>query len=189
MGTPAPCPDWQRVAAALALARRLTVISGGPGTGKTTTVVNVLACLIEQQPECRIALAAPTGKAAARMMEAVSARASTLPDAVRDRLPVEAQTIHRLLGVTPRGDGFRHHAGNRLPIDVLIVDEASMLDLALATHLIEAVPDGVASSCSATRTSSRRSRPALCSPKSAQTRRSTRRRVPRVQPCAVSIQQ
>lgn len=141
IGSPAPCPDWQRVAAALALSRRLTVISGGPGTGKTTTVVNVLACLIEQQPGCRIALAAPTGKAAARMMEAVSARASTLPDAVRDRLPVEAQTIHRLLGVTPRGDGFRHHTGNRLPIDVLIVDEASMLDLALATHLLEAVPD------------------------------------------------
>jgi len=140
-GAAAPCPDWQRVAAALALGRRLTVISGGPGTGKTTTVVNVLACLIEQQPGCRIALAAPTGKAAARMMEAVSARASTLPEAVRDLLPAEAQTIHRLLGVTPRGDGFRHHAGNRLPIDVLIVDEASMLDLALAAQLLEAVPD------------------------------------------------
>lgn len=140
-GAAAPAPDWQRVAAALALGRRLTVISGGPGTGKTTTVVNVLACLIEQQPGCRIVLAAPTGKAAARMMEAVSARASTLPEAVRDLLPVEAQTIHRLLGVTPRGDGFRHHAGNRLPIDVLIVDEASMLDLALAAHLLEAVPD------------------------------------------------
>jgi exodeoxyribonuclease V alpha subunit len=135
------CPDWQRVAAALALGRRLTVISGGPGTGKTTTVVNVLACLIEQHPACRIALTAPTGKAAARVMEAVSARASTLPDAVRDLMPVEAQTIHRLLGVTPRGDTFRHHAGNRLPIDVLIVDEASMLDLALAAHLLEAVPD------------------------------------------------
>lgn len=140
-GAAAPVPDWQRVAAAIALGRRLTVISGGPGTGKTTTVVNVLACLIERQPRCRIALAAPTGKAAARMMEAVSARASTLPEAVRDLLPVEAQTIHRLLGVTPRGDGFRHHAGNRLPIDVLIVDEASMLDLALAVHLLEAVPD------------------------------------------------
>jgi exodeoxyribonuclease V alpha subunit len=75
------------------------------------------------------------------MMEAVSARASTLPEAVRHLLPVEAQTIHRLLGVTPRGDGFRHHAENRLPIDVLIVDEASMLDLALAVHLLEAVPD------------------------------------------------
>ena len=82
-GVVAPCPDWQRVAAALALTRRLTVISGGPGTGKTTTVVNVLACLIEQQPGCRIALAAPTGKAAARMMEAVSARASTLPEIAR----------------------------------------------------------------------------------------------------------
>jgi exodeoxyribonuclease V alpha subunit len=136
-----PAPDWQRVAAALALTRRLTVVSGGPGTGKTTTVVNVLACLIEQQPGCRIALAAPTGKAAARMIEAVNARASTLPEAVRRLLPVEARTVHRLLGVTPRGDGFRHHAGNRLPVDVLVVDEASMLDLALATQLLEAVPD------------------------------------------------
>jgi exodeoxyribonuclease V alpha subunit len=140
-GTLAPSPDWQRVAAALALGRRLTVISGGPGTGKTMTVVNVLACLLEQQPQCRIAMAAPTGKAAARMMEAVAARACTLAEATRKLLPVEAQTIHRLLGVTSRGDGFRHHAGNRLPIDVLIVDEASMLDLALATHLLEAVPD------------------------------------------------
>jgi exodeoxyribonuclease V alpha subunit len=139
--TPAPCPDWQRVAAALVLGQRLTVISGGPGTGKTTTVVNVLACLIEQQPGCRIALAAPTGKAAARMMAAVSERASALPEAVRALLPVEAQTIHRLLGMSPHRDGFTHHAANRLPIDVLIVDEASMLDLALATRLLEAVPD------------------------------------------------
>jgi exodeoxyribonuclease V alpha subunit len=140
-GTTAPCPDWQRVAAALALLGRLTVISGGPGTGKTTTVVKVLACLVEQQPRCRIALAAPTGKAAARMLEAIADRASTLPEATRTLLPTEAQTVHRLLGVKARGYGFRHHAGNMLPIDVLIVDEASMLDLALATHLLEAVPD------------------------------------------------
>ncbi|MEO8125039.1 MAG: exodeoxyribonuclease V subunit alpha, partial [Burkholderiales bacterium] len=132
--------DWQMIAAALALRSRLTVISGGPGTGKTTTVVNLLACLLGQNPGCRIALAAPTGKAAARMSEAIRERAAHLPEAIRTRLPAEASTIHRLLGVTPRG--VTHHAGNRLPIDALVVDEASMLDLALATRLLEAVPEG-----------------------------------------------
>jgi len=133
-------PDWLRVAAALALRGRLAIVSGGPGTGKTTTVVNLLACLIEQDPGCRIALAAPTGKAAARMTEAMRQRAAHLPDAIRSRLPTESFTIHRLLGVTPSGGGFMHHAGNLLAIDALVVDEASMLDLALATKLLEAVP-------------------------------------------------
>ncbi len=133
--------DWQKASAALALRGRLTVISGGPGTGKTTTVVNLLACLIAQQPGCRIALAAPTGKAAARMTEAIGQRAAHLPEALRTRLPAESSTVHRLLGVTRAPGGFVHHAGNPLAIDVLVVDEASMLDLALATRLLEAVPE------------------------------------------------
>ncbi len=132
--------DWQKIAAALALRGRLTIISGGPGTGKTTTVVNLLACLIAQNPACRIALAAPTGKAAARMTEAIRQRAAHLPEALRARLPTNSSTVHRLLGVTPAAGGFIHHGGHLLAIDVLVVDEASMLDLALATRLLEAVP-------------------------------------------------
>jgi exodeoxyribonuclease V alpha subunit len=133
-------PDWQKIATALALERRLTIISGGPGTGKTTTIVNVLACVLAGDPECRIRLAAPTGKAAARMLEAIRSAAAHLPADLRERLPAESFTVHRLLGVLPGSGKFRHHAGNPLPIDLLVVDEASMLDLALATKLVEAVP-------------------------------------------------
>ncbi len=132
--------DWQKIAAAMALRNGLTVISGGPGTGKTTTVVNLLACLITQDPHSRIALAAPTGKAAARMTEAIRQRAEHLPAALREKLPSESFTIHRLLGANPALGKFTYHAGNPLPYDALIVDEASMLDLALATRLLEAVP-------------------------------------------------
>jgi exodeoxyribonuclease V alpha subunit len=132
--------DWQKIAAAMALRNGLTVISGGPGTGKTTTVVNLIACLITQDPHSRIALAAPTGKAAARMTEAIRQRAEHLPGALREKLPTESSTIHRLLGANPGLGRYTYHAGNPLPIDALIVDEASMLDLALATRLLEAVP-------------------------------------------------
>jgi len=132
-------PEGQKIAAALALRQRLVVVSGGPGTGKTTTVVNLLACLLEQNPQARIALAAPTGKAAARMSEALRQRAEHLPPALRERLPAQAATVHRLLGAFP--GGFTHDAGRPLAIDALVVDEASMLDLALATRLLEAVPE------------------------------------------------
>jgi exodeoxyribonuclease V alpha subunit len=134
--------DWQRMAVALAMLRKLTIVSGGPGTGKTTTVVNLIACLLADDPDCRIRLAAPTGKAAARMLDAIRLRAADLPAEASARFPSESFTLHRLLGATGEPGAFRHHAGNRLPLDVLVVDEASMLDLALATSLFEAVPDG-----------------------------------------------
>ncbi len=141
-------PDWQMLATALALRSRLTVISGGPGTGKTTTVVNLLACLLARAPHTRVVLAAPTGKAAARLAEALRGRADHLDAGLRARLPTSATTVHRLLGVRPGRGGlaaagehaFLHNADNPLALDLLVLDEASMLDLALATRLLEAVP-------------------------------------------------
>lgn len=131
--------DWQKLAPALALLGRLTVISGGPGTGKTATVANLLACLLEVQPGSRIALAAPTGKASARMLAALRERSNHLLAHLQKQLPQNAFTVHRMLGVRHDG-GFRHQGNNPLAIDVLVVDEASMLDLALAMRLIEALP-------------------------------------------------
>jgi len=137
-------PDWQRLAAAQAVRRRLAVISGGPGTGKTTTVVRLLAALLEQPGSTSLAigLAAPTGKAAARMAEAIRSAKAQLPvsEAIKAALPDEARTLHRLLG--SRGDSpqVRHHAGNPLALDVLVVDEASMVDLALMAKLLDALP-------------------------------------------------
>jgi exodeoxyribonuclease V alpha subunit len=137
-------PDWQRLAAAQAVRRKLAVISGGPGTGKTTTVVRLLAALLEQ-PGCEhlaIGLAAPTGKAAARMAEAIRNAKAALPvsEAIKAALPDEARTLHRLLG--SRGDSpqVRHNAANPLALDVLVVDEASMVDLALMAKLLDALP-------------------------------------------------
>lgn len=134
--------DWQKVAATIAVTRRFAVISGGPGTGKTTTVVKVLALLLGQDATLRIALAAPTGKAAARLTEAVRGGKGRpgIDAQVLARIPEEASTIHRLLGAG-FGDAFNHNRDNPLLIDCLVVDEASMIDLPLMARLLEALPD------------------------------------------------
>ncbi|NVK43030.1 MAG: exodeoxyribonuclease V subunit alpha [Oceanospirillaceae bacterium] len=140
-------PDWQQVAAAVAVSRRFAVISGGPGTGKTTTVIKLLALHIEQQlaegRRPRIRLAAPTGKAAARMAESIAAARGRLPLAtgVAELIPLEASTLHRLLGVLPGSRRFRHGADNPLHLDLLVVDEASMVDLPLMARLMAALPE------------------------------------------------
>ena len=138
----------QKVAAAAAVLQRLAVVAGGPGTGKTTTVARIVALLDEQAgaagaPAPLIALAAPTGKAAQRLQEAVHEEAGRLAvdEAVRERLlALEASTLHRLLGWRPDSHSrFRHDRGNRLPYDVVIVDETSMVSLSLMARLVEAV--------------------------------------------------
>lgn len=139
-----PQPDWQKAAAACAVLQRVCVISGGPGTGKTTTVVRLLAAL-QQMAGGRlvIRLAAPTGKAAARMSESIrkAKPALALPEPLAASLPETAGTLHRLLGVVPDSARPRHHAGHPLALDVLVVDEASMIDLALMTKLADALPE------------------------------------------------
>ena len=142
-------PDWQAVAALTGLASPLAVITGGPGTGKTTTVLWMLAAMLSDaraqgQPLPRIRLAAPTGKAAVRLSESLRARVAglTLDPAVREALPVSASTLHRLLGVRRGSTRFRHHAGYPLDADVMVVDEVSMVDLPLMAKLLDALPDG-----------------------------------------------
>jgi exodeoxyribonuclease V alpha subunit len=134
--------DWQKLASALALSRRFAVISGGPGTGKTTTAVKVLALLLEQSPSSRIRLAAPTGKAAARMVESIRGARQRLDLApeILARLPDDASTLHRLLGYSlgTQSPRFRFNAENPLQVDCLLIDEASMIDLPLMWALLQA---------------------------------------------------
>ncbi|MCE9935820.1 exodeoxyribonuclease V subunit alpha, partial [Aeromonas salmonicida] len=140
------CCNGQKLAAATAAARPFAVISGGPGTGKTTTVAKLLAILVETGLQAgkapAIRLVAPTGKAAARLTESIGSalQALDLPPEWVEAIPTEAGTLHRLLGVIPGRSQFRHHAGNPLHLDLLVVDEASMVDLPMMARLLDALP-------------------------------------------------
>jgi exodeoxyribonuclease V alpha subunit len=137
--------DWQREAAKLALTQAFAMITGGPGTGKTTTVVKILALLQELAPQpLYIALAAPTGKAAMRLQESIGLNKQTLrcAEAVKQQIPETVQTLHRLLGAKPPSPYFRHDRDNPLPYDVIVIDEASMVDLALMSKVVDALKTG-----------------------------------------------
>ena len=140
--------DWQKVACAVAMRGKLGIITGGPGTGKTYTVARLLALLFAtagaRQSGLRVALAAPTGKAAARLKQSIDVALAGLDQRVRDVMPERelgaARTLHSLLGARPETRAFQHHAGNQLDVDVLIVDEASMIHLEMMAALLAALP-------------------------------------------------
>ena len=145
--------DWQKIACAVATRGGLAVITGGPGTGKTYTVARLLALLFAVEGEgagqLRVALAAPTGKAAARLKQAIDDALEKLEESLHGALPLRAlaermggaRTLHSLLGARPDTRAFRHNAGNPLDVDVLIVDEASMVHLEMMAALLDALPD------------------------------------------------
>ena len=145
--------DWQKLACAVAARSSFAIVTGGPGTGKTTTVVRLLALLqalaVADDPArpLRIRLAAPTGKAAARLNESIAGSVAGLAlgglpggEALRAAIPTEVTTLHRLLGSRPDSRRFRHHAGHPLAVDLLVVDEASMVDLEMMAAVLAALP-------------------------------------------------
>ncbi|TSA39152.1 MAG: exodeoxyribonuclease V subunit alpha [Methylococcaceae bacterium] len=135
--------DWQRIAAELALKQRFSIITGGPGTGKTTTVVKILALLQELHltTPLAIALAAPTGKAALRLQQSIGINKSHLPcsEEIKKQIPEAVMTLHRLLGAKQHSAQFFHHVEHPLIYDVVVIDEASMIDLALMSKLVAAL--------------------------------------------------
>ncbi|MFW5954820.1 MAG: exodeoxyribonuclease V subunit alpha, partial [Guyparkeria sp.] len=150
--------DWQKVACALAAHQPFSIITGGPGTGKTTTVVRLLAALLSlrsgesEARSPRIALCAPTGKAAARLAESIGDKVREIArieapgfagqhwSDIAAQLPTEVQTIHRLIGTRPLAERPRHHRDNPLDLDIVVVDEASMVGLELMAQLVDALP-------------------------------------------------
>jgi exodeoxyribonuclease V alpha subunit len=140
-----PGTDWQKEAARVALQKVLTIICGGPGTGKTTTVVKILALLLmAADHDLDVALAAPTGKAAMRLSESIgkSLERLQLPEEIKSSIPAEAKTLHRLLGVKRHSPQFKYNLDNPMSWDVVVVDEASMVDLAMMSKLVDALKPG-----------------------------------------------
>jgi exodeoxyribonuclease V alpha subunit len=136
--------DLQAVAAGIAVARRLTVVSGGPGTGKTTTVAKILALLATANPELTLALGAPTGKAAHRLGASIASQSDSLPISfeAKQTLKAPAETLHRMLGYNPRRGVFAKNANSPLAADVVVIDEASMVDVTMFDALLAALrPD------------------------------------------------
>ena len=144
-------PDWQKIACALALRGRLTLVTGGPGTGKTYTAARMLVAmqaLRAQAAPLRVGLTAPTGKAAARLRQSIAQALEPMRKATGDPLGLDAwashlgpgRTLHALLGPRPDSRRFRHDASDPLALDVLIVDEASMVHLGLMARLLDALP-------------------------------------------------
>jgi len=137
--------DWQREAAIMTINQFLSIITGGPGTGKTTTVVKILAVLQElaskNKQSLHIALAAPTGKAAMRLQESIGTSKKRLPcsEKIMQLIPEAVTTLHRLLGAKPPSPYFKHDASHPLPYDLVVIDEASMVDLALMSKLVDAL--------------------------------------------------
>lgn len=136
--------NWQKVAASVAITSPISIISGGPGTGKTTTVAKILAAfvMLTSNEKPIIQLAAPTGKAAARLTESLGKALAQLNLSEEENkwMPKQAQTIHRLLGAQPESQQVRYNKDNPLQLDILVVDEASMVDLPMMARLIDALP-------------------------------------------------
>lgn len=134
--------NQQHLAIMLGATRFLTLVSGGPGTGKTTLAVSVLEIALRVDPHARVALSAPTGKAAHRLLQAVEKRILDWPEDLRGKVPDTPWTLHRLIGLDPKRTTPKYHRAHPLPLDLLIIDEASMMDLSLAARVFEALPQG-----------------------------------------------
>ena len=153
--------NWQQLAAKRALQNKFLIVSGGPGTGKTTTITRILVLLIEEYLDSKkqgknvkkggggynktsfdILLAAPTGKASIRMLDSIrdAQQEMQLSEQIEQYIPTQARTIHKLLGYIPDSISFNHNRSNPLKADIVLIDEASMIDIALMSKLIEAVP-------------------------------------------------
>jgi exodeoxyribonuclease V alpha subunit len=138
--------DWQQIAIYTAIANNFSIITGGPGTGKTTTVAAILAIMLDIDPNLKIKICAPTGKAGSRLIEAINDELDNLNPTnelltIEKLKSLESYTVHRLLGSLPLSPHFKHNSKNLIPADVIIIDEASMIPQTLFSKLLDAVPE------------------------------------------------